>query len=78
MFDNLPDSKPFGRNICHICGGHDFVWGETRVYNGRVIAFHEGYSDPGSIPSSRAEPLHARRCSNCGNVQWFVAQDKEK
>ncbi len=70
---------------CHNCGGSDYIWGAVTGYSA-ALAFKP---DPQNVvptgfgsdrPASEPEPLRARKCTGCGNVQLFaIAQpDQQK
>lgn len=69
------ESKPFGRNTCHVCGGTEFTW--TDIVTGkaylRLALKDAGFLDKavgGWFPSARV-------CNTCGNVQIFVDSVKK-
>lgn len=48
---------------CPVCGMIDFEWGTI---------YHASYMPPNPSVWSMGQPLKARRCLNCGNVQHFA------
>lgn len=57
-----PDTSP-----CVICGGADYEWGHPGSQGGVYFLAGETWFGFGA-----GEPLRARKCLRCGNVQLFV------
>jgi len=57
----------FRENPCHICGSEEYTWGTSVGGQGGPVYFRP---EGGWIGSG--QPLCIRKCSSCGNVQFFA------
>jgi hypothetical protein len=56
---------------CPFCGGESFTDGEVPTYG--PMQFVKSFPD-GRKPAG--QPVHARKCDQCGNVQLFVGRKR--
>ncbi|MBC8102339.1 MAG: hypothetical protein H7Z41_07105 [Cytophagales bacterium] len=68
----------FTNDFCFNCGGATFTWGIVTGYSAALAVFKP---DPENVapagfwsdtPAPAPEPLRARRCETCGNIQLFT------
>lgn len=70
--------RDFTNDVCFNCGGSEFVWGIVTGYSAALAVFKPEAQNvvPAGFwrddPASTPEPLRARRCVGCGNVQLFA------
>lgn len=53
---------------CLYCGGSDFTWGALTNPQGKLMFHPDG---PFFTLVSTNEPVRARKCEGCGNIQCF-------
>ena len=57
--------------VCLYCGSSEFIWGALTNPQGKVVFHPDG---PFFTLASTAEPVRARKCAGCGNIQCFSEQ----
>ena len=58
------------QNPCHICNSEEFIWGRG-VYEANGWIYFRADKDSWGD----GKKLRARKCSQCGNVQFFADFD---
>jgi predicted nucleic-acid-binding Zn-ribbon protein len=71
-----PDDETFTNACCYNCGGAEFTWGDVPVYDSNTggqtpVRFRPDQERPAFWQGWKTEALRARRCNQCGNVQFF-------
>ncbi len=71
----------FTHDACFNCGSAQFIWGMVTGYAATMAVFRplpekvvpSGFWSDATAP--KPEPLRARKCMGCGNVQLFTVPD---
>jgi hypothetical protein len=78
MTPEKPENRDFTHDACFNCGGSQFLWGIVTGYSAALAVFKpdaENIVPAGfwfDAPAPVPEPLRARKCVGCGNVQLFT------
>lgn len=69
--NDIDNNIPSWDKPCHLCGCPDFTWGfvwasELNRPPYRLIFVPEGYT-----PEDGGYHIEARRCKQCGNIQFY-------